>query len=263
MEHFAQSAGVINQHDNTGNDVHHSHEGHQLLRNTAQALHAAQDDDTHQDSQDNAQHQVQGLCSICAKAGVKCLHHVADGGGDVAPLGGVADAEGSQRTENTEDNTQPLPVFAQAVLDVIHGAADPVAILVALTVFDRQHNLGVLGHHADEGGNPQPEDGARAAQGDGGGDAGDVAGADGGGQRGSQSLEGSDLALLGLVLVKHFADGVFHGVAELPELEALQAHSEDNARAHEENQCGNAPHNAVQPTVAGSDCAIDIHTLSP
>ena len=53
------------------------------------------------------------------------------------------------------------------------------------------------------------------------------------------------------------------GEIELPELEALQAHSEDNARAHEENQCGNAPHNAVQPTVAGSDCAIDIHTLSP
>ena len=45
--------------------------------------------------------------------------------------------------------------------------------------------------------------------------------------RTGQGLEGRNLALLGLVLVKHFADGVLHGVAKLPELEALEAHSED------------------------------------
>ena len=184
--------------------------------------------------------------------------------GDVAHLHRIADTEGSQAAKHTKDDAQPLPVLAKTILDIVHGAADPVAVGVLLTELDAQQHLGVLGGHAQQGGNPQPEDGARAAQGDGGSDAGDVAGAHGGGQGGGQGLEGRNLALLGLVLVKHFADGVLHGVAKLPELEALEAHSEDDARAHEQHQCGDTPYDAVQPTVTGRNCAHNlIHTLSP
>ena len=58
VEHFTQSAGMINQHDDTGNDINHGHEGNQLLGDVAQTLHAAQNHDAHQDGQHNAQHQV-------------------------------------------------------------------------------------------------------------------------------------------------------------------------------------------------------------
>ena len=161
-----------------------------------------------------------------------------DGGidrvGDITDLHGVADAEGGQAAQYAEYRAQPLPVLAQAVLDVVHGAAYPVAQDIALPVFHRQQHLGVLGGHTQQGGHPQPEDRSRAAQGDGGGDTGDVAGAYGSRQGGGQGLEGGNLAGLGLLFFEHLAYGVLHGIAELPELEALQAHRQDDARAHQQ-----------------------------
>ena len=48
------------------------------------------------------------------------------------------------------------------------------ALFVHLAVLYRQNDLGVLGHHAKEGGHPHPEHGAGATYEDGAGDAGNV-----------------------------------------------------------------------------------------
>ena len=69
---------------------------------------------------------------------------------------------------------------AEAILDRIHRAADLLAVVIGFAVVDGDEDFGVLGGHADERGHPHPEQGARAADGDRGGDASNVAGADGG-----------------------------------------------------------------------------------
>ena len=44
-----------------------------------------------------------------------------------------------------------------------HGAAAPVALFVALAVFDGERDLRELGHHAEKRRHPHPEHGAGAA----------------------------------------------------------------------------------------------------
>ena len=249
MEDGGQGVGVVDNHHQGGDDVDQSHHGDQLLGDGAQALDAAEEDHGGEGGQGDAQHQVHDLLGLLAEAGLEGHDHVVDGGDDVAHLHGVADAEGSQGGEDTEQDAQPLPVLAQAVLDVVHGAAHPVAVLVPLTELHGQGNLGVLGTHTDEGSDPQPEDGAGAAQGDGGGDTGDVAGAHGACQGGGHGLEGGHLTLAGCGFVEDLADGVLHGVAELAELHATGAQGHQDARAHQQDQHGNAPYESVDRTV--------------
>ena len=247
-KHPGQLAGVGDQNDQAGNDVDEGHEGHQLLGDTADALDAAQEHHAHNDHQHHAQHQVDGAGAV-RRGGDEGLDGGVDGVGDVAYLHRVADAEGGQAAEDTKDHRQPLPVLAQAVLDVVHGAAHPVAVLVPLTELHGQGNFGVLGTHTDEGSDPQPEDGARAAQGDSGGDTSNVAGAHGAGQGGGHGLEGGHLTLAGCGFVEDLADGVLHGVAELAELHATGAQGHQDARAHQQDQHGNAPYESVDRTV--------------
>ena len=247
MEDSGQGADVPEDHDKTCHDIHRGHEGDQLLRDRPQALDAAEDDDGHQHRQDDAKHQVDG--GLAGELGVEGHDDGVDGADDVAHLHRVADAEGGQGGEDGEDDRQPLPVLAHAVLDVVHGAAYPVAHRVSLTVLDGQHDFRVLGAHADEGGDPQPEEGARAAQHQGGGDAGDVAGAHRGGLGGGHGLEGGHLPLAGLHLGEDLAAGVLHGVAEFPELETRGHAGEDDARAHQQDQHGKSPHHAVDRTI--------------
>ncbi len=254
---------VEKHHDQAGQDIDSGHDGYQLLSNRANALDAADEHDANDNHQDDRQDDVNGHL-LLRSSGDKGLDSGIDGVSDVAHLHRVADTEGGEAAKHTEDDTQPFPVLTQAILDIVHRAADPVTLGVALTEFHRQQHLGVLGRHAQQGRDPQPEDGAGAAQGDGGGDPGDVAGTHGGRQGGGQGLEGCDLALLGRLLGKHLANGVLHGVAELPELEPLEPHRQNDACAHEQHQGGYAPYDVVQPTVAGCDRVINlIHTLSP
>ena len=108
------------------------------------------------------------------------------------------------------------------------------AVGVALTVLDRQQNLGVLGHHAHQGSDPHPEHGAGAADEDSAGDARNVAGADGGGKGGGQGLEGRNLTRAGLVLVKEFTGGVLPPVGDAAELRKAHPDTEVEAGADEQ-----------------------------
>ena len=83
---------------------------------------------------------------------------------------------------------------AQAVLDVVGGAAVEGEVAAALLEDLRQGRLDEARRHADQGHGPHPEQGARPAGDNGQGDAGDVADAHAGGQPHGEGLEGGDAA---------------------------------------------------------------------
>ena len=171
----------VGKEDDQGADqVDHHHEGDDLLRDGGDTLQAADDDQAGQDQQHHA-----GDPGGNAK---DCVHVAGDG----VDLGHVADAKGGQEAEDGEQNGQDLAnalaalLGAQAVLEVVHGAAGPLVVLVLAAVVDTQDVLGVVGHHAEEGNEPHPEHGAGAAYDDGAADAYNVAGTHCGCQRGTQ-----------------------------------------------------------------------------
>src|SRR5699024_2855651 len=79
-----------------------------------------------------------------------------------------------------------------------------------------------------------------------------------------QCLERRNLSFLCLVLMEHLADGVLHGIAELPELETFQPQRQENTGAHKQYQGWDTPNDSIEPAVAGSYGVIKpFHTLSP
>ena len=193
------------------------------------------------------------------EAGIEGDDGGVDGIGDVVHLNGVADAESRQRAEDAEENGEPVPILAQAVLDIVHRAADPVAVLVALTEPDGEDDFGEFGAHADESGDPQPEDRAGAAERNGRDDAGDVAGADGRRQGGGDCLEGSDFALTGRMALEDPAQRVAHRIAEPAELDESGHDAEDQPCADQEDEHGDAPHDAVDGVI---DFSQPFHSFS-
>lgn len=102
-------------------------------------------------------------------------------------LGHISDAERSKETEYGEKHSQPFAVKPSLYVD--HGAADPVAALIAVAVFNTQRILCIVGHHAQKSRQPHPEYRSRTAKGNGGGHTCDVAGAYGSRQRRTQGLK--------------------------------------------------------------------------
>ena len=118
-----------------------------------------------------------------------------------------------------------------------------MAILVDAAELHREQALGVFGRHAEQGGNPHPEHGARAAGDDCGRHADDVAGADGRGKRGAQSAERRHFAgrVLAFLVFQHVAQGA----RQLAELQTAQAHGQKNAAEQDEHHQGHAPDEAI------------------
>ena len=150
---------------------------------------------------------------------------------NIARLNGIARAQRSQCSKNTEDDAQPFPVLPQAVLNVIHGAAYPVSVLVPLPELHRQKHLGILGGHTNQGCHPQPKQCTRSAQ----------------GNRRMGPFE-------------NLPNGILHGVAEFPELQPLIPYGHENTDANEQNQHGGPPYKAVHRAV---DLCNQFHTLLP
>ena len=179
---------------------------------------------------------------------------------NIARLNGIARAQRSQCSKNTEDDAQPFPVLPQAVLNVIHGAAYPVSVLVPLPELHRQKHLGILGGHTNQGCHPQPKQCTRSAQGNRRGDSGDVSGANRTGQRRRNRLKRGDLLLPRMGPFENLPNGILHGVAEFPELQPLIPYGHENTDANEQNQHGGPPYKAVHRAV---DLCNQFHTLLP
>jgi len=172
-----------------------------------------------------------------AESGFHGLRHAID-------LHHVADTETGQPAEDGEGAAQPEPLLAQAVLDGVHRPADMLAAVVLLAVVHGQHHFAVLGGHAHQGGAPHPEQRARPAEEDGGGDAGDIAGTDSGRQAGHQRLEGTDLAIgAGLVPapLPHQAETTGNG----PPGHELEADHQEQPGAEDQHQDRWAPYQRV------------------
>ena len=213
-----------------GDDVNAGHYRNDPLGNLTDALDAAEEHERYDHGYYDAYDEVAEREGVAREGDHGALNVAAqrvDGGADALAYGlylrGVSDTERRQETEYAEQNAQPAEALAQTVLDVVHRAAYPVALVVALTVVDRQRNFRELGAHSDESGDPHPEDCAGTADHDGAGDAGDVAGTDRCSKRCGERLERRDFALAGLLLLEHLSDGVLHGIAELAELQELSA----------------------------------------
>ena len=230
-----------NDNGNAKNDVKKRHSRDKLFRDSADALDAAEEDDADENSQNDAEDEVQHT-ALSSGGRDERVDSVVDGADDGVDLRHVADTESGDGCKDTEQDADPLPALAEAVLDVVHWAADPVALRVALTVLDREQNFGVLDHHAKQGSQPEPEDGAVAAEGDGLGGTNDVAGADRSRQRRGDSLHRRDCAFACLLFLEHFTQCVLHHVAELRELKATVADGqiktkEDGARQEDVQPC--------------------------
>lgn len=124
----------------------------------------------------------------------------------------------------------------------------------------REHGFGEDRRHAEEGGKPHPEDGARAAHGDRGGDAGKVAGAHLSGNRRGERLEGRHAVLAGLGAEdRESAEDLAEGVAEAADLDEAQLDGEINARTHKERyQAVHAPEQTIDALDKGSQ-VVHLH----
>ena len=258
-KHAGDRARVGDNDHECADDVDGRHAGDELFGDLTDALDAAEEHERHENGDHNAGDEADDRVKLLGVL-MECDRDGVDGGSDGVDLGDVADAERGERAEHGEDDAQPLPLGAETVLDVVHRAAAPVALFVALTVLDREGDLGELGDHAEESGDPHPEHRARAAENDRAGDAGDVARADRGRQCRGDRLHRRDLALARFGLLEDLADGVLPPVADLGELNEADAEAQVNARADQQCQHDGSPYKAVYRTVDFYDL---IHVISP
>ena len=244
-ENVADVADMGKEDYQSGKDVNDRHEGHQLFSYLTYALEAAYEDDGAEDSDDDADYQVSGVYVD----GSKAVDGAGDRGNDGVDLGHVTNTEGCQHSEECKQAAEPFPVFAKALADVVHRTAYPVALIVALAEMDSQSNFSKLGAHSEQCGNPHPEYSAGAAEGDGAGYAGDIAGTDGSRQSGANGLEGSYCAFTGFLLFEDLADGVLHYVAEPLELYPAAAEGVIHAGAYQKDHARPAHYDAVKEGV--------------
>ena len=230
-------------------NVQHGHKRHHLFGDRRHTLQTTQDD------QGREHHQCDARDAI---GQAECTVHVAR---DRIDLTHVADAKAGQHAEAGEQHRQHpaqrlAALFAaQAVGQIVHGTAGPLAVRIFAAVEDAQHVFGIVGHHAQDGHDPHPEDRARSAGDDGGGHTHDVSGADGRRQGGAQALELADgPVFLGgmrrdLLVGKDGTDGVLHPVAKMADLEKSGPDGHEQADAKQQRQPHRPPDHTVDHLV--------------
>ena len=232
----------------TQHNVQQRHHRHQLLGDPADTLDTADEDQRHDDTDEDADDQIAARSAVRRQQTVVDQRRI-DGSGDGIDLGGIAGTEDGTNAEESIHVCQPHPLFTQTVLDVIHGAAHPVALGIALPVVDCQGHFRELGAHAQQSGNPHPEHGTRAADGNGARHAGDVAGTDSGRQSGTDRLERCQGTVSSFLLLEHTAHGILQSVAKFTDLQETGTHCQIQANTDDTGHCRNAPDKAVQGIV--------------
>ena len=216
----------MTENDDKGKyDIKKTHDRDQLLRDGADALDAAEEDDADERRDGDAEDEVQQrpLTLGCRDERVDRVIQRADDGVD---LRHVADAERSDACKYAEQNAEPLPVLSETVLDIVHRAADPVALGVTLAEANGKRDLGILDDHAEQRRQPQPEHRAVAAERDRLRRAHDVARADRCRQRRGDRLKRRDRAFARRLPGEHLAERVLYDIAEFGELDASVANGQ-------------------------------------
>ena len=142
---------------------------------------------------------------------------------------------------------------AEAVAKVVHRAAAPLAFRILASVEDAEDVLGEVGHHAEEGDEPHPENGSGTADRDGSGHADDVAGADRRGEGRAERLELGDRAVLGMgrdvLVAEDLSDGVANPVSKVGNLEEFGEDRHQDADKAQKDQRRPAPDEAVDKVI--------------
>src|SRR5690606_17886640 len=111
----------------------------------------------------------------------------------------IADAEARKSSENGkgggENHGKLRELRTHTILDVIHRPADEIAELICLAIGDRADGLGIFRGHADKGDHPHVEKRAGTAPVNRGRNAGNIACAHSGCERGCKRLERRNLTL--------------------------------------------------------------------
>lgn len=118
--------------------------------------------------------------------------------------------------------------------------------LASLSIFDVQNDLGILGAHAEQGSQPQPEHSAVTAHGGGLRCTDDITGAHRGRQGSGHSLSGRNRAFSGLLLLEDLTNGILHGMAEMAELDAAVADGQERAANNGKGQERVHPRKGIQ-----------------
>lgn len=224
-EGVADGAGVKGQGDGAAQDVDDGHEGDDLLGERGDAADAADEDKAGQHGDDDAHDQFVG-----AKGG-------GEGRGDGVGLDHVPHkAQGEDDEDREEDGQHPAETPFKGGFYVVDRPADDRAVLLG-AVGLCQAGLGKDGGHAEEGGEPHPEDGAGPAHDDGGGGPRQVAGAHLGGHGGGQGLKRAHAVVAGLFPAEaDLAEDLFTALAEAAHLHESQAEGEIDARPAEQKE---------------------------
>ena len=256
-----REAPVVDDHDaQCQHDVEQCHERHQLFGDAADALDAAQQHHGHHHSHHHAHDEVDRGQDAVQAAAVGQQGRV-DGCDDGVDLGGVAGAEDRQHAEQRVQHREELPPAAEAVFNIVHGAAHQLAVFVPLAEMHGQRHFGEFGTHAQQSRAPHPEHRTRPADGDRARHTGDVAGADGSGQRRTHCLERSHRAVGGILFAEDAANDRFDGIGEFPELQKACPHTEQQAHADDADHRRDAPDKAVDRLIDGRDGFE--HTFTP
>ena len=261
-----EDARVVDRDDRKGAEhEENDHEGNDLLGNARDPLQTSEGDQCGQDHDQRTEDQVverdarqnlnrgegadvEGLCDI---------------GNDLVDLSHASDTEGGEHGEDAEEDGKHASdvlhalLSSNAVNEVVHGTARPLAVLVLSAEVDAKDVLGIVGHHAEECGNPHPEHGTGTADADRGGNACDITRTDRCGKRRAKRLERGDRALFLTVrddvLLEKASERVLKPHRNMRHLEEFRQGGCQNARTDEQDQAEHAPNDTVDLAVNGFD----------
>src|SRR5690606_28473123 len=218
---------VAGQYAEAGNQVADRHGRHQSGGGQGNTLDATEDHQANENRHDQA-----GGLGIDAEGGMQAIGHG-------MRLHAIADAETGEHAEEGKQYRQPDELFAHALADVVHRAADPLAAAVLFTEMHGQYRFAIFGRHADQGDQPHPYQCTGATEVNGGGNAGNIAGADCGGQgRGQGGITGNGAFLVAVVLAE-----LAETVDQLAQRHETQADGQVDAGAGNQYQHGHTPDN--------------------
>ena len=250
---------VVHDHgDQRHQNICDRHGRHDFFSDRADRLDAADDDNEDKDRDHEASNDFAALTSREAKRAFNRLADFAkteqagDGVGHAVGLDHVAGGDRSEQRADAEQDGEPAPVLPEAAADIAHRAAAIFAIGVHVAEADGERAFGEGESHADEGGDPHPENRAGSAQGNGGRNTCEVAGADLAGQRGRESGEGADLALAIFGLLEEAGKGgwQFQDRIEFQPNHEIEAHAEQDDHHWREGQ-----HLFAEPCAAPDEVA--------
>ena len=247
-EHRGELADIAHGSPHSNRDVNERHNRNNDRGDDADALRAAKDDDGgHSRKHDTARDG--GLRRHFAVAGV-----IRQRARSIERLQAVEAEREAQDEQHGEHHAQPA--LAQTLLDVISRAATKFAVFAANLEDLRQSRFDECRRGADNRHKPHPEHSTRAARGDCGCNAGDVARANAARSGHHERLERRDgMLAANMLLLGELGEHVF----DVANLHGLGTNGVPNARCHKQRQQDVGIHEAVDFACDINEECVDVH----